>query len=228
LFDFCSRQRVGSLEGSPGNTIFWYFVYAFVSPRRFRIRRASIARASSESVSHSFVSALARAMESVWCHDCRARVDIDASAFDDSSSASSTLECPACSSVFLERADVPAPTTRDDDDGGQRAFPVLFGTAFVPIIGGHGVFGDIDLTQFDTRNFDSPASASAVEALPERDAREAGATGAGATCSVCLSEYEEEERVKTIPKCGHTFHVNCLMEWLKTVRDLSDRNARTR
>lgn len=164
-------------------------------------------------------------MESVWCHDCRARVDIDASAFDDSSSASSTPECPACSGVFLERADVPA---RDDDDGGQRAFPVLFGTAFVPIIGGHGVFGegDIDLTQFDTRNFDSPASASAVEALPERDAREAGATGAGATCSVCLSEYEEEERVKTIPKCGHTFHVNCLMEWLKTVRELSDRNAR--
>ena len=108
-------------------------------------------------------------------------------------------------------------------------FPgVLLGTAFIPIVGERGAFGDIDLTQFDTRNFDSPASASAVEALREGTARDAGAAGAGKPCAVCLSEYEGEERVKTIPKCGHTFHADCLMEWLKTVRDRSARNARVR
>jgi hypothetical protein len=104
----------------------------------------------------------------------------------------------------------------------------LLGTAFIPIVGERGAFGDIDLTQFDTRNFDSPASANAVEALREGTARDAGAAGAGKPCAVCLSEYEGEERVKTIPKCGHTFHADCLMEWLKTVRDRSARNARAR
>ena len=169
-------------------------------------------------------------MESVWCHDCRTRVEVDARAFDDDSSASSAPECPACSGVFLERADPANGRDEAGDDGGQRgAFPgVLLGTAFIPIVGEGGAFGDIDLTQFDTRNFDSPASASAVEALREGTARDAGAAGAGKPCAVCLSEFEEEERVKRIPKCGHTFHANCLMEWLKTVRDRSARNARAR
>ena len=116
-------------------------------------------------------------MESVWCHDCRTRVEVAARAFDDDSSASSAPECPACSGVFLERADPANGRDEAGDDGGQRgAFPgVLLGTAFIPIVGERGVFGDIDLTQFDTRNFDSPASASAVEALREGTARDAGA-----------------------------------------------------
>lgn len=158
----------------------------------------------------------ARAMESVWCHDCRARVDVDASAFDDDAR---DCACPSCAGVFLERLPEEPRTTH------RGVLSVFFGPALslFPI----GPLGDIDFTLLDTRNFDAPASASAVEALPERAAGEAGLPS-GATCSVCLCEYEEEERVMTIPKCSHTFHVNCLMDWLRLVRGwtMRERDAR--
>ncbi|CAF1897656.1 hypothetical protein HID58_046468 [Brassica napus] len=36
-----------------------------------------------------------------------------------------------------------------------------------------------------------------------------------ATCSICLSEYEPKETLKTIPPCQHCFHADCIDEWLK-------------
>nr|KJB18996.1 hypothetical protein B456_003G079700 [Gossypium raimondii] len=35
------------------------------------------------------------------------------------------------------------------------------------------------------------------------------------TCSICLSEYEAKESIRTIPDCSHYFHANCIDEWLK-------------
>lgn len=35
-------------------------------------------------------------------------------------------------------------------------------------------------------------------------------------CSVCLAEYEPDERLQKIPPCGHTFHINCIDHWLST------------
>lgn len=157
---------------------------------------------------------MARAMESVWCHDCRAHVDVDASAFDD---AARECACPSCAGIFLERL-------REERSKPHRGvLSVFFGPALslLPF----GPFGDIDLTLLDTRNFDAPASAAAVEALQERTVAEAELPS-GATCSVCLCEFEGEERVKTIPKCSHTFHVNCLMDWLRLVRESTSRERR--
>ncbi|CAN1171727.1 RING-H2 finger protein ATL57 [Linum perenne] len=37
---------------------------------------------------------------------------------------------------------------------------------------------------------------------------------AAAECVICLGEFEEEERVKVIPFCGHVFHVECVDTWL--------------
>ena len=147
-------------------------------------------------------------MESVWCHDCRARVDVAANALDD---AADVPSCPSCSSVFLERR----PSANEREGSSRGVLSVFFGPTMtlLPL----GAFGEIDFTQFDTRNFDAPCAAATVEALPERDARDAG-LASGATCSVCLSEYEGDERVKTIPRCSHTFHTKCLCEWLKMVR----------
>lgn len=34
-------------------------------------------------------------------------------------------------------------------------------------------------------------------------------------CVICLSEFEERERVKVIPSCGHVFHVGCIDTWLE-------------
>ncbi|CBI33875.3 unnamed protein product, partial [Vitis vinifera] len=38
----------------------------------------------------------------------------------------------------------------------------------------------------------------------------------GTDCSVCLSEFEEEESLRLLPKCSHAFHVQCIDTWLKS------------
>ncbi|KAL1556879.1 RING-type E3 ubiquitin transferase [Salvia divinorum] len=34
-------------------------------------------------------------------------------------------------------------------------------------------------------------------------------------CSICLSDYQSQETLKSIPECDHYFHANCIDEWLK-------------
>ncbi|XP_062073176.1 E3 ubiquitin-protein ligase ATL59-like isoform X2 [Humulus lupulus] len=33
-------------------------------------------------------------------------------------------------------------------------------------------------------------------------------------CSVCLGDYEADDRLQQIPACGHTFHIHCIDLWL--------------
>ncbi|GLT67928.1 hypothetical protein SLA2020_402010 [Shorea laevis] len=35
------------------------------------------------------------------------------------------------------------------------------------------------------------------------------------TCSICLSEYQPKEALRTIPDCKHYFHADCIDEWLR-------------
>ena len=35
-------------------------------------------------------------------------------------------------------------------------------------------------------------------------------------CSVCLSEFEEDESVRLLPKCSHAFHLSCIDTWLRS------------
>ncbi|KAK2966516.1 hypothetical protein RJ640_019045 [Escallonia rubra] len=34
------------------------------------------------------------------------------------------------------------------------------------------------------------------------------------TCSICLSEYQPKDTLRTIPECKHYFHATCIDEWL--------------
>ncbi|KAJ8505178.1 hypothetical protein OPV22_006064 [Ensete ventricosum] len=34
-------------------------------------------------------------------------------------------------------------------------------------------------------------------------------------CAVCLSEFQEEERLKLLPNCSHGFHIDCVDTWLQ-------------
>ncbi|PON41435.1 43kDa postsynaptic protein [Parasponia andersonii] len=38
----------------------------------------------------------------------------------------------------------------------------------------------------------------------------------GTECSVCLSEFEEDESVRLLPKCSHAFHLSCIDTWLRS------------
>ncbi|XP_020879231.1 RING-H2 finger protein ATL7-like [Arabidopsis lyrata subsp. lyrata] len=33
-------------------------------------------------------------------------------------------------------------------------------------------------------------------------------------CSVCLADYQAEEKLQQMPACGHTFHMECIDRWL--------------
>ncbi|KFK25988.1 ring-h2 zinc finger [Arabis alpina] len=35
-------------------------------------------------------------------------------------------------------------------------------------------------------------------------------------CSVCLSEFEENESLRLLPKCNHAFHLPCIDTWFKS------------
>ncbi|EOA35166.1 hypothetical protein CARUB_v10020311mg [Capsella rubella] len=35
-------------------------------------------------------------------------------------------------------------------------------------------------------------------------------------CPVCLSEFEEEESLRLLPKCNHAFHISCIDTWLSS------------
>ncbi|XP_048534519.1 RING-H2 finger protein ATL58-like [Triticum urartu] len=32
-------------------------------------------------------------------------------------------------------------------------------------------------------------------------------------CSICLADYQADERLQRIPPCGHTFHIDCIDHW---------------
>ncbi|KAK7270070.1 hypothetical protein RIF29_22959 [Crotalaria pallida] len=34
-------------------------------------------------------------------------------------------------------------------------------------------------------------------------------------CSICLLEFEGEDAVSKLKRCGHVFHVNCIEQWLE-------------
>lgn len=38
----------------------------------------------------------------------------------------------------------------------------------------------------------------------------------GTECSVCLNEFQEDERVRLLPKCSHAFHIPCIDTWLRS------------
>ncbi|KAF9623624.1 hypothetical protein IFM89_003551 [Coptis chinensis] len=38
----------------------------------------------------------------------------------------------------------------------------------------------------------------------------------GTDCSVCLSEFQENESLRLLPKCSHAFHLTCIDTWLKS------------
>ncbi|KAJ4957485.1 hypothetical protein NE237_024596 [Protea cynaroides] len=34
-------------------------------------------------------------------------------------------------------------------------------------------------------------------------------------CSVCLNEFQEDDRIRLLPKCSHAFHLTCIDTWLR-------------
>lgn len=50
----------------------------------------------------------------------------------------------------------------------------------------------------------------------KKDAAVAAAAAALCECAVCLSEFQETEKLRMIPNCGHVFHIDCIDVWLQS------------
>ncbi|KAL4291183.1 hypothetical protein GQ457_14G023620 [Hibiscus cannabinus] len=56
---------------------------------------------------------------------------------------------------------------------------------------------------------------STAELIPAHKYRKGtGLVDDDGTCAVCLSQFEEDEAVKTLPGCSHSYHAPCIDMWL--------------
>ncbi|OIT32572.1 PREDICTED: RING-H2 finger protein ATL51-like [Nicotiana attenuata] len=57
---------------------------------------------------------------------------------------------------------------------------------------------------------------SLIKSITVLKYKKGGGLAEGTDCSVCLSEFQEDESLKLLPKCSHAFHVTCIDTWLKS------------
>ncbi|OWM64081.1 RING-H2 finger protein ATL70-like [Punica granatum] len=44
---------------------------------------------------------------------------------------------------------------------------------------------------------------------------ERGGESIASGCSICLVDYKESDMLRSLPRCGHMFHVKCVDPWLR-------------
>ncbi|KAK7384981.1 hypothetical protein VNO78_30686 [Psophocarpus tetragonolobus] len=74
-------------------------------------------------------------------------------------------------------------------------------------------------------NFEAPITRSrsrlsgidkqVIEALPFFRFSSLKGSKQGLECTVCLSQFEDAEILRLLPKCKHAFHMNCIDKWLE-------------
>ncbi|XP_004145311.1 RING-H2 finger protein ATL63 [Cucumis sativus] len=84
------------------------------------------------------------------------------------------------------------------------------------------------LSRFDSVPFDlgsAPSNSkgldpSVISAIPlfvyESEEKKCAAAAAAMECVICLSEFEERELGRRLPKCRHGFHLECIDMWLNS------------
>lgn len=55
---------------------------------------------------------------------------------------------------------------------------------------------------------------SVIDSIPVFKHKKGDGLVEGTDCSVCLSEFQEDESLRLLPKCNHAFHVACIDTWL--------------
>ncbi|KAL4307334.1 hypothetical protein HN51_041676 [Arachis hypogaea] len=76
----------------------------------------------------------------------------------------------------------------------------------------------------DTVNNNEPSQVAATSGMDEAQIKSItvckyiknGGLVEGSDCSVCLSEFQENESLRLLPKCNHAFHLPCIDTWLKS------------
>ncbi|KAK6943456.1 Zinc finger, RING-type [Dillenia turbinata] len=62
-----------------------------------------------------------------------------------------------------------------------------------------------------------PVTISSLPSLVHKSSSSSNAYASeAADCSICLSVFEEGEKVKVLPQCRHAFHSGCVDKWLSS------------
>lgn len=64
--------------------------------------------------------------------------------------------------------------------------------------------------------FTQGLQASVIQSIPVCKYSKSDGLVDGSECAVCLSEFEEEEPLRLLPKCSHAFHLPCIDKWLQS------------
>lgn len=56
---------------------------------------------------------------------------------------------------------------------------------------------------------------SRATSISSRDSRSERKSFKFKSCTICLSDFKQDDSVKCMPGCGHTFHSDCLAPWLQ-------------
>lgn len=66
---------------------------------------------------------------------------------------------------------------------------------------------------------DTGSTVSAAKSLlrlsDDEDEGSGGSSGAEDKCCVCLAGMREDQALRALPRCGHSFHDKCIGKWLK-------------
>lgn len=78
---------------------------------------------------------------------------------------------------------------------------------------------DVEKGQEEPWHNDESSQSSPVAVQPPvgplpQEPPDSGLTTSCTTCSICIDDFEDGERVRVLPKCKHAFHTDCLMPWL--------------
>uniref|UniRef100_A0A803PDC6 RING-type E3 ubiquitin transferase n=1 Tax=Cannabis sativa TaxID=3483 RepID=A0A803PDC6_CANSA len=94
----------------------------------------------------------------------------------------------------------------------ERMAPILFETQQDFIDGDQGPMLDHPIWYINTVGLPQ----SVIDSITACKYKKDDGLIEGTDCSVCLSEFEEDETLRLLPKCSHAFHVSCIDTWLRS------------
>ncbi|XVF59097.1 hypothetical protein PTKIN_Ptkin07bG0247600 [Pterospermum kingtungense] len=94
----------------------------------------------------------------------------------------------------------------------RRSLPIYFGTGDDFLNEDQGPSLDNPIWYIDTIGLQQ----SVIDSITHFKYKKDEGLVEGTECSVCLSEFQDDESLRLLPKCSHAFHLPCIDTWLRS------------